>query len=183
MQGSPTEQDIEYRYATIEDCDEVVALVESAYRGDGSRVGWTTEADLLGGQRTDAEEVDSILHEDGARLLLAAEGGRILGCVAIRREPTGAYIGMLAVRPGLQAKGLGKRLLGEAETLACRELDATHVRMTVIEQRTELIAWYERRGYRKTGHTEPFPYGDPRFGLPKRDDLRFIVLSKALESQ
>jgi ribosomal protein S18 acetylase RimI-like enzyme len=181
MSEPATEQDVEFRYASMSDCAEVVALVESAYRGDVSRGGWTTEADLLDGQRTDAEEVTSILQEDGAHMLLAIEGKQLLGCVVMRREPMGAYIGMLAVLPGLQTKGLGKRLLGEAEARAIREFDAKHTRMTVIEQRKELIAWYERRGYRRTGHTEPFPYGDPRFGLPKRDDLRFVVLEKPLE--
>ena len=85
---------------------------------------------------------------------------------------------MLAVKPARQTRGLGKALLAEAERRARGELGAARVRMTVIEQRTELIAWYERRGYRRTGATEPFPYGNPRFGLPKRPDLRFVVLEK-----
>jgi ribosomal protein S18 acetylase RimI-like enzyme len=173
-------EDVQFRYATSADCEAIVALVESAYRGEVSRQGWTTEADLLGGQRTDAEEVAGILAEAEGRLLLAIEGNQILGCVLMRREPDGIYLGMLAVRPGLQARGLGKHLLGEAEDRARREFGAKQARMTVIEQRRELIAWYQRRGYVDTGDTEPFPYGNPRIGMPKRDDLRFIVMKKAL---
>ncbi len=173
-------QHVRFRYAASSDREAIVALVESAYRGEPSRVGWTTEADLLGGQRTDAEEVGSILAEPEARLLLAIEGDRILGNVLMRREPAGIYLGMLAVRPELQAKGLGGRLLAEAETRARGEFGAKQARMTVIEQRPELIAWYQRRGYVATGQTEPFPYGNPRFGLPKRDDRRVVVLTKAL---
>jgi ribosomal protein S18 acetylase RimI-like enzyme len=169
-----------FRYAVQADCAAIVALVESAYRGEASRAGWTTEADLLGGQRTDADEIAAILAEPHARLLLALDGGEIVGCVLLRREPEGAYLGMLAVRPRLQGGGLGKRLLAEAEERARCDLGAARIRMTVIEQRKELIAWYQRRGYANTGHTEPFPYGHPCFGLPKRDDLRFVVLAKTL---
>jgi ribosomal protein S18 acetylase RimI-like enzyme len=180
LRVSQSIQEIRFRYAAAADCGAIMALVESAYRGEVSRQGWTTEADLLGGQRTDAEEVGGILAEPQARLLLAMEGDRLLGCVLMRREPDGIYLGMLAVQPGLQARGLGKRLLGEAEARARSEFGAKQARMTVIEQRRELIAWYQRRGYVDTGHTEPFPYGNPRFGMPKRNDLRFIVLKKAL---
>jgi ribosomal protein S18 acetylase RimI-like enzyme len=172
--------ELAFRYAQATDCAAIVALVESAYRGEASRAGWTTEADLLGGQRTDVEDIASILAESDARLLLATEGDAILGSVLMRREPEGLYLGMLAVRPQLQAKGVGKRLLAEAEARGRHEFGARRSRMTVIEQRSELVAWYKRRGYVDTGHTEPFPYDNPRFGAPKRDDLRFVVLAKDL---
>ncbi len=174
-------EDLEFRCATSADAADVVGLVESAYRGDASRAGWTTEADLLDGQRTDAEELAGILADPDARLLLAARGHEIVGCVLLRREAvTGAYIGMLAVRPFLQALGIGKRLLAEAEKRARAEFGTKRSRMTVIEQRQDLIAWYVRRGYRVTTRTEPFPYGNPRFGSPRRADLRFVVLEKTL---
>lgn len=173
-------QKVEFRYATFADLTDVVVLVESAYRGDASRAGWTTEADLLDGQRTDAEELTGILNDTDARLLLATRGREIVGCVLLRREATGAYIGMLAVRPFLQALGIGKRLLAEAENRARIELAAKRSRMTVIEQRQDLIAWYVRRGYLVTTRIEPFPYDNPRFGLPRRMDLRFVVLEKTL---
>ena len=173
-------EELEFRCASFADSADVVALVESAYRGDASRAGWTTEADLLDGQRTDAEELADILKDADARLLLATRGREIVGCVLVRRETTGAYIGMLAVRPFLQALGIGKRLLAEAEKRARIEFGAKRSRMTVIEQRQDLIAWYVRRGYFVTTRTEPFPYGNHRFGLPRRTDLRFVVLEKAL---
>jgi ribosomal protein S18 acetylase RimI-like enzyme len=173
-------KEVEFRCATLADVADVVGLVESAYRGDASRAGWTTEADLLDGQRTDVEELASILKDTDARLLLATRGREILGCVLLRRETAGAYVGMLAVRPFLQAAGIGKRLLAEAENRARIEFGAKRARMTVIEQRQELIAWYVRRGYLVTTRTEPFPYGNPRFGLPRRADLRFLVLERAL---
>ena len=180
MQPVTGAEELEFRYATSADVADVVGLVESAYRGDASRAGWTTEADLLDGQRTDAEELAGILADTDARLLLATRGRELVGCVLLRREATGAYIGMLAVRPFLQASGIGKHLLAEAEKRARIEFGAKRSRMTVIEQRQDLIAWYVRRGYLVTKCTEPFPYGNPRFGLPRRTDLRFVVLEKRL---
>lgn len=180
-QTSDTEDaGVRYRRATRADCPAVVDLVERAYRGDSSRAGWTTEADLLGGQRTDDEEVAAIIGDDDACIVLATRGEQLVGCVLVRREASGAYIGMLAVDPQGQARGIGRGLLAEAEARARSELRVGRARMTVLEQRPELIRWYERRGYVRTGETQPFPYGNPRFGLPKRDDLRFIVLAKNL---
>jgi ribosomal protein S18 acetylase RimI-like enzyme len=180
MQPVAEAHEVEFRTASFADVADVVRLVESAYRGDASRAGWTTEADLLDGQRTDAEELVSILNDTGARMLLATRDREIVGCVLLRREAAGAYIGMLAVRPFVQALGIGKRLLTEAEKRARIEFGAKRSRMTVIEQRQDLVAWYMRRGYFVTTHTEPFPYGNPRFGLPRRTDLRFLVLEKVL---
>jgi ribosomal protein S18 acetylase RimI-like enzyme len=172
-----------FRSATPRDADAVVALVESAYRGDTSRAGWTTEADLLDGQRTDRDEVDALLGRPDVALILACRGdarGEILGCVCVRFEaPDHVTIGMFAIRPSLQGAGLGSALLTEAERVA-RERGARSAEMTVLEQRPELLAWYGRRGYGPTGETEPFPYDNPRFGLPRTQDLRFAVLAKVL---
>jgi len=187
-----------FRYAGPSDVDAIVRLVESAYRGDSSRAGWTTEADLLDGQRTDPEEVLTLTRDGRARLLLAQRASELVGCVLIRAETAGvagkvvaheaiahevevvAHIGLFAVQPTLQSRGLGSALLAEAERVAREELGAARAEMTVIEQRLDLLPWYERRGYRRTGVTEPFPYGNPRFGLPRRADLRFLVLAKPL---
>ena len=171
---------LEFRVALPADAPNIVALVESAYRGDASRVGWTTEADILGGQRTDQDEVSSIIGDSSARILLAHSGLELLGCVMLRDEPSSSYIGMLAIRPDCQASGVGRKLLAEAERFATMEFCATMARMTVIIQREELIQWYERRGYHRTDRREAFPYGNPRFGLPKRPDLEFLVLEKSL---
>ncbi|MCZ8130153.1 MAG: GNAT family N-acetyltransferase [Steroidobacteraceae bacterium] len=168
--------------ATANDAEAVAALVNSAYRGDSSRAGWTTEADLLGGQRTDADAIRDLVAKPGQVLLLAREAGELVGSVHLERKAggdgPGCYLGMLTVRPTRQAGGLGRALLAAAEAHARDALGARYVEMTVIDVRTELIAWYERRGYRRTGEQRPFPYGDARFGLPKRPDLRFVVLEK-----
>jgi ribosomal protein S18 acetylase RimI-like enzyme len=171
-----------FRVACPADAGDVVTLVESAYRGDVSRKGWTTEADILDGQRTDLDEVSSIIGDPSARIVLACAGEELLGCVMLRDERLSAYIGMLAIRPDFQACGLGRNLLEEAERYAQGQFSANRARMTVIIQREELIQWYERRGYVRTSRREPFPYGNPRFGLPRRPDLEFIVLEKPLPS-
>lgn len=173
--------ELEVRVAQLSDVDAVVALVESAYRGDSSRAGWTTEADLLDGQRTDPDAVREIVAGAGSLVLLGTSGGRLVACCELRGQPGGtAYFGMFAVVPTLQGAGLGGRLLAEAERLAVQQWSATTMEMTVIRQRAELIAWYERRGYRRTGETRPFPHGDQRYGLPRRRDLEFAVLAKPL---
>lgn len=175
-----TEPPLRFRRATKGDVPAVVALVESAYRGDASRAGWTTEADLLDGQRTDAREVAEIAGGETTRVILAEREGELVGCVVVKDEGAHAYLGMLSVRPSLQGGGVGRALVAEAERVARDELGRDAMRMTVIAQRPELLAWYARLGYAPTGETEPFPYGDPRFGLPRRDDLVFVVLRKAL---
>ncbi|HVS68392.1 MAG TPA: GNAT family N-acetyltransferase [Mycobacteriales bacterium] len=171
---------LSFRPATAADVADVVALVESAYRGDASRVGWTTEADLLDGRRTDAEAVQAIVDADDRLVLLASGGAELRGCCELRRGADAAYFGMFAVRPSLQGAGIGKLVIEEAERLVRDLWAAARMEMTVLVQRHELIAWYERRGYRRTGVTEPFPYGDERFGLPRRPDLMFEVLAKDL---
>ncbi len=174
--------ELSYRLAGSDDVDPVVALVDSAYRGDTSRLGWTTEADLLDGQRTDAAAVAEVLAAPDSRLLVAeAADGRLMACCQIdRREGGVAYFGMFAVRPGTQGQGIGRAVLAEAERLAGEELGATVMRMAVIRQRSALIAWYGRLGYSPTGERQPFPYGDERYGKPQRDDLEFVILERPL---
>jgi ribosomal protein S18 acetylase RimI-like enzyme len=169
-----------YRDAVEADVPALVELVESAYRGDASRAGWTTEADILDGQRTDPDGVRAVLSTPGSRLVAVEREGELVACCQLERRGDAAYFGMFAVRPGLQGGGLGRRVLAEAERLAREEWGAREMHMTVISVRDELIAWYERRGYRRTGRTTPFPYGDERFGVPRRDDLEFELLIKEL---
>lgn len=169
------------REATKADLPPLLALVQRAYRGDSARGGWTHEADLLGGQRTDSIALAEMTADARQRLLVAEEEGKPVGCVQITDKGGGtSYLGLLTVDPRRQAAGLGKRLLNEAETVAAELFDADRMEMTVIRQRTELIAYYERRGYALTGEQRPFPLDDPRFGLPMRRDLSFLVLQKAL---
>ena len=173
-----------FRVARDPDIAAAHILVESAYRGESAKRGWTHEADLLGGQRTDVAALAEIIADPRQALLLAEENGALIGCVLVvdKGERAGArigYLGMLTVAPDLQGGGLGRRLLAAAEAHA-RGFGADIMEMTVIESRRELIAWYERRGYHDTGRREPFPLDDPRFGLPKTRDLAFIVMAKRL---
>ena len=175
--------ELTYRYATAADVPSVVALVESAYRGEESLAGWTSEAGLIAGQRTDADMIRALLADRRAHVLLAEEGAVVLACCELREPgaPGGAaYFGMFAVQPSRQDGGYGRTVLAEAERLARDEFGAAALEMTVIRQRESLIAWYERRGYHRTGQTKPFPYGDDRFGVPKVGDLEFVTLAKAL---
>ncbi|TDD33248.1 GNAT family N-acetyltransferase [Actinomadura sp. KC06] len=170
-----------FRTATPADIPGLVALIQSAYRGDASRAGWTTEADLLGGQRTDADMVAAVVNDTSGRMLIAeTDGGVLAACCQLENRDGHAYFGTFAVRPDMQGTGLGKQVLAEAERLARDEWDAAEMHMTVISAREELIAWYVRRGYVRTGELSPFPYGDERFGLPKRDNLEFELLVKKL---
>jgi ribosomal protein S18 acetylase RimI-like enzyme len=169
------------------DLPEVVDLVNSAYRGQSAKAGWTHEGDYVDGQRTSLADLQAILASEPAPKLLVvrqAAGGAILACVMIEREldPDGGvagYIGMLTVKPDLQAGGVGRAVLAAAEAQAYAD-GAVRARMTVVSIRDTLIAWYERRGYRLTGETRPFPYEDSRFGVPRVPNLTFVVLEKPL---
>jgi ribosomal protein S18 acetylase RimI-like enzyme len=168
------------RTASTADAAAIVRLVQSAYRGDSGRLGWTTESDFLDGQRTDLEEVQGNIERAGSRILLALTDADIVGCCHVERDGTAAYFGMFAVVPTGQGLGVGHALLTRAETVARDELGCVSMKMSVIDLRTELIGFYERRGYVRTGQYKAFPYGDERFGVPRRDDLRFAWLAKLL---
>lgn len=180
MENVKESGELTFRIAAEDDIPSLVALVESAYRGDASRAGWTTEAHLLEGQRTDPEGVAAVVTDPGGILLAAERAGRLVACCQLERRGENAYFGMFAVRPDLQGAGLGKAVLAEAERTASAEWAAREMQMTVIRQREDLIAWYERRGYARTGKLSPFPYGDERFGIPQRGDLAFELLVKPL---
>jgi ribosomal protein S18 acetylase RimI-like enzyme len=179
-QQSPEEHTpVSFRPAETLDTPALVALIESAYRGDDSRQGWTTEADLLAGQRTDPDGVTAVIEGADSVMWVAERAGVLLGCCQLeRRADSVVYFGMFAIRPGRQGGGLGRVLLAEAERVAAESWGGKAMHMTVIRQREELIAWYERRGYLRTGITSPFPYGNTRFGVPLRDDLEFELLTK-----
>ena len=163
--------------ATTADIPDLVILINSAYRGESSKKGWTTEADLLDGQRTDEESLKMLLAKPGSILLKYVNAEeKIYACVNLQQQAQKLYLGMLTVSPSLQGSGIGKKLLAASEQYA-RENKFEAIRMTVISIRQELIAWYERHGYNRTGETQPFPTGDPRFGIPKQF-LEFVVLEK-----
>lgn len=169
------------RSAKAEDLEALSQLVNSAYRGESSKKGWTTEEHLLGGQRTDPRSLaETIAGSESVILLLFSDDERLIGCVNLQKKKNAAYLGMLTIEPTLQAGGIGRKLLEMSEQWAKENWQIRSVEMNVISVRQELIAWYERRGYQRTGRREPFPYGDERFGLPKVDGLEFIVLEKSL---
>lgn len=170
--------DLAFRDATPADVPALVGLVTSAYRGEASRAGWTTEADLLDGGRIDPDLLLADIGRPRSRVLLADRDGTLLACAHVAEEGGAGYFGMFAVRPDCQGAGIGDAVLREAERIVRVEWGLPALRMTVIDVRDALIAWYERRGYRRTGIRKPFPYGDTRFGIPLRDDLRFEVLEK-----
>lgn len=176
------DNDLVFRDATDADIPALVALVTSAYRGDASRAGWTTEADVLDGNRIDPDLLRLDIERPRSRVLVAERSAGMVACAHVADEGGAGYFGMFAVRPGLQGGGIGHVVLAEAERIAREDWRLPVMRMTVIDLRNELIAWYERRGYRRTGVYKPFPYGDARFGIPKRDDLRFEVLEKPLRN-
>ena len=179
--GTSAPDETRLRRASIADAARIAALINSAYRGDSSRRGWTTEADFLGGQRIDTAAIAEILSTPQKHILVAERDDTLFGSVHLERTGDDVcHFGMFVVKPDLQAQGLGKRFIAEAERFAQRTLGCATMQMLVISIRGELIAWYERRGYRRTGERRPFPYGDERFGIPLRSDLEFIVLTKKL---
>jgi ribosomal protein S18 acetylase RimI-like enzyme len=165
--------------ATENDIPELNVLINSAYRGDSSKQGWTTEADLLGGIRTDEESLKEMMQNSNASILKYSAENKILACVYLKKENNKLYLGMLTVSPQLQNKGIGKILLAASEDEA-REKNCDAIFMTVISLRTELINWYKKHGYVDTGEKKPFPENDPRFGIPKTK-LEFIVMEKKIQ--
>lgn len=185
--------------AHLDEAADLSSLVNQAYRWDSSRKGWTTEADLLDGQRADVEMIERLLANDKESTILVLRyiknslevsndmesfirklPSPIVACVHAEATPDGMYLGMLSIHPELQQLGLGRLLIRAVEDQA-REKGFTKVKMTVIEQRSELIAYYARRGYKLTNQTFPFPaYEDSRFGIPKRSDLRLVQMMKDL---
>ena len=164
------------------DLEGIASLVNAAYRGTETVRGWTDEGEYIDGPRTSVELLRADIARPGATLLMVCdrEDGPLTGCVWLEPATDGAwYLGMLTVRPDLQANGAGRRLLEAAEAYAAGQ-GARRIRMTVVSIRDTLIAWYRRRGYEPTGEREPFPYDEPRFGTPRTTGLEFIVLEKAL---
>jgi len=159
--------------ASLADAPALKALLEAAYRGDSARRGWNHEADILDDERVAPGEVEALLADPAVTILTARDGDSLTGCVAVtRKDASLAYLGMLCVSPDLQSAGLGGQLLGAAEDHA-RALGISAMEMTVIDSRAALIAWYERRGYNRTGETRPFP-------VLRDPPITFVVLEKPL---
>ena len=165
--------------ADEKDITSLVALMDSAYRGENSKQGWTSEADLfIGNKRTDETTVANLIKKPGSVFLkYLNEEGILEGCVFLHKKDNRLYLGMFSVSPSAQGKGIGKKLLAAADDYAI-EHGCTSIYMTVITVREELIAWYERNGYQKSGRVLPFPV-DERYGVPKQP-LEMLVLEKHL---
>lgn len=162
--------------ATPQDIPQLVTLINSAYRGEESKRGWTTEAELLEGKRINAEGLERIINTPDATILKCTNDGNIIGCVYLKRNDDKMYLGMLTVSPTLQSGGIGKKILKASEEYAA-EQNCNAIEMTVISVRHELIAWYQRHGYHDTGKRSPFP-DDPL--STKKQPLEFIVMEKSL---
>jgi predicted N-acetyltransferase YhbS len=172
---------VELKAATEADYPAIVALTNRAFRQTGPEASWNVEG-VIEGDRISEELLREDLAKapDGHLLIWRDPDGEHVGHVRLEPAEEGAwYLGLLTVRPDRQDQQLGRRLLTASEDFA-RERGATRIRMTVVNTRDTLIAWYLRRGYAATGETKPFPYGDDRFGRPTRDDLSFVVLERAI---
>jgi ribosomal protein S18 acetylase RimI-like enzyme len=170
--------------ATRADLDNILTLVNAAYRGIGAKAGWTSEDGIVRGTRVDAASVESLLTQEQTVILLMRRepSEQPIGCIVVRVDDDATCeLSMFAIHPDVQAAGYGRTLLTAAETYAYRH-GARLAELTVVHLRESLIAWYERQGYRRTGATKAFPYQDPSLGQPLRDDLYFVVLSKALSA-
>lgn len=171
-----TDQTLTFRDATLDDVGDVVAIVESAYRGESGRKGWTLEASVVEGQRTDVPTISALVASTDARIILAHRGAEFVGCCLVQRRETGAYLGMLSVRPDLQGGGVGGALVAEAERRAAHLFGQDRVDIQVLREDTRLVDWYEKRGYVQSGATLPFAAAGAR---PKRP-LHFVTMAKRL---
>lgn len=169
-----------FSYAVLADAHALVELIRSAYRGDVSRQGWASEADLVAGDRIDESGVRDLITAPGSTLLVLRDGTDMVACCQLEHRGEGlVYFGTFAVAPRAQARGVGRRLMAEAERVAKTKFTACTLEMTVLAQQDRLIGYYERRGFHRTGETRPFP-ADPVFARPLVNDLRFVVLQKRL---
>jgi ribosomal protein S18 acetylase RimI-like enzyme len=170
--------------ATRTDLDDILTLVNAAYRGIGAKAGWTSEDGIVSGTRVDAASIESLLAQERTVILLMRQPADAspIGCIVVRLDDDATCeLSMFAIHPNVQAAGYGRALLTAAETYAASH-GARLAELTVVHVRDTLIGWYERQGYRRTGATKAFPYHDPSLGQPLRDDLHFVVLAKSLES-
>jgi ribosomal protein S18 acetylase RimI-like enzyme len=162
------------------DISDINKLVNSAYRGESAKKGWTSEANILGGIRTNDLLLSEIFNDSSSTILKYSIENEIIGIVLLKENQDHIYLGMLTVDPEKQAGGIGKKLLKAAESFAA-DRGKRCIKMTVITLRVELINWYIRHGYENTGIIEPFPMDNPDFGIPKQD-LEFVVLEKKLNT-
>lgn len=165
--------------ATANDIPSIKNLLNSAYRGESSRQGWTTEAHLIAGEvRTDEKALHDVLEKDESVILkYTSLANEIWGCVNLQKQGDKLYLGMFSVQPQSQGAGIGKQLLQAADEYAIY-MHCTCIYFTVISARTELINWYKRHGFIDTGKRTPFVED----GLTGKhlQPLEFMVMEKYL---
>lgn len=180
-QSSETNSSILAQVATAQDIPALIELVNSVYRGETGMKSWTTEADLLDGQRIDQEMLEEIISDSLSRLILfRSSENDLIGCVQLQKQENKCYLGMLSVHTSWQKSGLGKYILDYCEQYAQKEFHSEKMTINVISRRFELIAYYQRRGYVSTGSKRPFPYGQPKYGIPKVEGLELEIFDKKL---
>ncbi len=167
-----------FRNATAADAPVLVDLIRSAYRGAASQHGWTSEADFVGGDRIDQSGVRELIDAPGSMMLILTDGMSVVACCQLEDRGHGiVYFGTFAVDPGVQARGVGRRVLAEAERTATTRYGATRLKISVLDRQAQLISYYERQGFHRTGETGAFP-SDPIFARPLVEDLYFVYLEK-----
>jgi ribosomal protein S18 acetylase RimI-like enzyme len=171
--------ELTFRAAVPTEAGKIAELVNAAYRGEAGEVGWTHERDLFDGPRTAEAEIGRLIHAGDSRFLLCLRGAEIAGSVHLRKMEGDAYLGLLAVNPALQGAGLGRRLIERAEQFVRETWGSRKMLMTVLALRGDLIAYYERRGYRRTGKIEPLTM-EGQAGRPKAGELMLVWLEKPL---
>jgi len=176
----PVMPNLTFCLAKNSDAPQIVALVNSACRGESSRVGWTTEAELLDGVRTHNDEIAGLISTPHSLILLGLVGEEIIASMHLQLVSDAAFLGMFAVKPTGQAAGVGKAMMTEAEAVVKREWAAKKILMDVISVRAELIAFYERRGYTRTGKLNDFPVSKDLW-TPKAKDLMLARMQKSLD--
>ncbi|WIB67987.1 MULTISPECIES: GNAT family N-acetyltransferase [unclassified Curtobacterium] len=171
------------RRATLEDAATVADLVERAYRGEASREGWTSEVDVIGGRRTDTEQIRALIAAPHSVVFVGVDEGRIIATCQVQRHGPGlAYFGTFAVEPTIQGRGLGRRMMEAAAEHARTTFDAAALEITVVAQQSALIAWYRRLGFVPTGATRPFP-AEAWGATPLVPDVHFVVMRKPLSDR
>ena len=170
--------DLRFTYATLDDVPRLSALIELAYRGSQAATGWTNETDILEGPRSSPSEVEQLIRDPDSRFVLALDHDELIGSALLKRHGDGAYFGMFAIDPRLQQRGLGKAVMVHCEAAARELWNAKFLELAVISLRDELIDWYQRRGFRRTGERHPFPFDTATGAL--RTDFDLVVLQKPL---
>lgn len=160
--------------ARLEHIEKISNLVNEAYRG---KIGWTKETDLVQGNRTTASDIKSIILNSNSHLLISLEQNKIIACICVEQINNEAYIGLFAVAPNKQAKGIGKQVLQLAEQYAINNFTFEKFVMVVVSQREELISYYERRGYTRVGKIKQYPT-NLNVGIPKVENLTIEYLEK-----